>query len=91
MKYLKRGSACELNIYGHEQYPFHTQAKIIRPMLFTNYPKLSIVFLVGLGNTPPSCNRYVMEPKSFFIYPNRGIAHPLGNFGHMQYPFNSLD
>jgi len=22
MGYLKKGSACELNSYGHEQYPF---------------------------------------------------------------------
>ncbi len=32
-----------------------------------------------------------MEPKGFIIYPNRGIACALRNYGHKQYPSNSLD
>jgi hypothetical protein len=60
-------------------------------MLFADYPKHGIAFLVGLSNTPLGCNRYVMEPKRFFIYPKRGIAHPLNNYGHKQYPSSSLD
>ncbi len=60
-------------------------------MLFANYFKQGIAFLVSLSNTPPSCNRYVMEPKIIFIYLERGIAHPLSNFGHKQYPFSNMD
>jgi hypothetical protein len=33
-------------------------------------------------DTPPSFKRYVMEPKGFVGYPNRGIAHALNSFGH---------
>ncbi len=55
-------------------------------MLFANYPKQGIDFLVGLYNSPPSYNKYVMEPKSFFIQPKRGITHLLNNFGQNQYP-----
>ncbi len=32
-----------------------------------------------------------MEFKGFLIYPNRGIACAFSNYGHKQYPFNSLD
>jgi hypothetical protein len=32
-----------------------------------------------------------MEPKGFLIYPNRSIAQALSNnFGHEQYPFNTM-
>jgi hypothetical protein len=57
--------------------------------VFANYPKKGIIFIVGFGvvlNTPPGFNRHVMEPKRFLIYPKRGIAHALNNFGHKQYP-----
>ncbi len=27
----------------------------------------------------------------FYIYPSKGIAYVLSNYGHMQYPSNSLD
>jgi hypothetical protein len=37
-----------------------------------------------------SFNIYVMEPKKFIIYFKRGIVHALNNFGHKQYPSNSL-
>jgi hypothetical protein len=60
-------------------------------MLFANYLKQGIAFLVSLNNTPPSCNKYVMEPNYFFICLGRGIAHPLSSFGHKQYPFSSVD
>jgi len=68
-----------------------TRTKVIKPMLFANYPKHGIIFLAGLGNTPPSHNIYVMEPKRFFIYPKKSIAHPLNNYGQKQYPSSSLD
>jgi len=32
-----------------------------------------------------------MEPKQFLIYLKKGIAHVLSNYGHKQYPFNSLN
>jgi hypothetical protein len=32
-----------------------------------------------------------MEPKGFLIYLNKVIAFALNNFGHKQYPSNSLD
>jgi len=32
-----------------------------------------------------------MEPKGILIYLNRGITFALSNFGHKQYPSNSLD
>jgi hypothetical protein len=32
-----------------------------------------------------------MEPNFFFIYPKKGIAHVLNNFGHKKYPSSSLD
>jgi hypothetical protein len=32
-----------------------------------------------------------MEPKGFLIYPCGGIIFALNNYGHNQYPFNSLD
>jgi hypothetical protein len=32
-----------------------------------------------------------MEPKGFIIYPNRGIAGALNNFGRKQYPSNRLE
>ncbi len=41
--------------------------------------------------TLPGFNRFVMKPKKKFLYLKRGIAHPLSNFGHKQYPSNSLD
>jgi len=51
------------------------QTKIIEPMLFTNYPKYGITFLVGLGNTLLGCNKYVMEPKRFFLYNLKDVLH----------------
>ncbi len=32
-----------------------------------------------------------MEFKQFPVYPNKGISCALNNYGHKQYPFNSLD
>jgi hypothetical protein len=71
--------------------PLTTRTKIIKPMLFPNYPKQGITFFVGSSKTPLGCNRYVMEPKDFFIYPKKSIAHPLNNYGHKQYPYSSMD
>jgi hypothetical protein len=51
----------------------------------------SFYILVWLCDTPPSFNKYVMEPKQFLIFLKRGITHALCNFGHKQYPSHSLD
>jgi hypothetical protein len=63
----------------------------MEPMLFVDYLKLGIAFLVGLSNIFLGLNRYVMEPKIFIIYLKRGITHPLSNSRQKQYPSNSLD
>jgi len=76
---------------GMNNTPLITRTKIIEPMVFANYPKWGIVFLVCLGITLLVFNIYVLESKRFLIYPKRGIAHPLSNFGHKQYPSNSVD
>jgi hypothetical protein len=39
MGYPKRCNACELSTSEHEQYPFKVQTKIIKPILFVDYPK----------------------------------------------------
>jgi hypothetical protein len=70
--------------------PLIVQTKIIEPMMFANYPKHGIVFLLGLGNTPLGCNQYVMEPKKNLIYRKKSITNPLCNYEHKQYP-SSLD
>jgi hypothetical protein len=44
MGYSKRGNACELNNFGHEQYPFDNSTKIIEPMVFIDYPKEGKLF-----------------------------------------------
>jgi hypothetical protein len=40
-----------------------TLTKIIEPMVFANYPKWGIAFIVGLSTTLLGFNIYVMEPK----------------------------
>jgi hypothetical protein len=67
MGYPKNGNACELSIFGHEHYPSDSLNQNNWAHAISNYHKQSIIFLVGLGNTPLGCNRYVMEPKRFFI------------------------
>jgi hypothetical protein len=64
---IKEGSACELNISRHEQYPPIVRTKIIKPMLFANYPKQGTFFFINLNNTPLDYNKYVMEPKIIII------------------------
>jgi hypothetical protein len=46
--------------------------------------------LLGLHNTLPNSKRYVMEPKGFMGYLEKGNACELNSFGHEQYPFNNL-
>jgi hypothetical protein len=68
--------------------------KIIYFILLIKYLHEGITFLLGflrLCNTLLGFFKYVMEPKGFLIYPNRGIACALSNFGHKQYPSNTLD
>jgi hypothetical protein len=64
-------------------------------MVFIKCPHKGIVFFLSFGMViqyPFKFNRYVMEPKGFFIYPKRGIAHALNsNYGNEQYPSNSLN
>ncbi len=57
--------------------------KMIR-VLFSSY------VLLRLCNTLPSFKRYVMEPKGFMGYLERGIACELNSFGQQHYPFDSL-
>ncbi len=95
MNYFEKGSSCELNSFRHEQYPFNNlNQNNVHPQCLQITPQkvlFSLQALVWLSNTLPYFNRYVMEPKGFFIYPKRGIAHALSNYGHKQYPCNSLD
>ncbi len=60
-------------------------------MVFANYPKLGITFLVSLSNALLGFKKYVMKSKRFLKYPRQGITQPLSNYGHKQYPFYSLD
>ncbi len=50
---------------------------------------LAFYVLLGLCNTFPNSKRYVMEPKGFMGYPERGSACELSSFGHEQYPYDS--
>jgi hypothetical protein len=63
-------------------------------MVFVDYPTEGIDFLLGLVwlcNTPPSFNRYVIEPKGFVTYLKRGTTHAVSNCGHNQYPSKILE
>jgi hypothetical protein len=52
---------------------------------------LSFYVLVWLYNTLASFKNYVIEPKWFLGYLERGNAHALNIPMHEQYPFDSLD
>ncbi len=59
-------------------------------MVFTYYHKHGIALFLGLFNTPPGCNPYVMEPNFLKIYdPKKGISHPLCNFRHKNTPLTT--
>jgi len=47
-------------------------------------------FLVGLCNTPLIVIIYVINPKAFSGYIERGIVLSLHPFGHEQYPFDNV-
>ncbi len=47
-------------------------------------------FLVGLCNTPLIVIIYVINPKAFSGYLERGIVLSLHPFGHEQYPFDNV-
>ncbi len=92
--YPNKGIACALSNFGHKQYPsngldqnnsIHCVHKI--PSWGYCIPSR---FLLGQCNTLPWLLKYVMEPKGFLIYSNRGIAFALNNSRHKQYPSNSL-
>ncbi len=42
----------------------------------------SFYVLLRLCNTLLRLLKYVMEPKGFILYPNRGIARALSDYGH---------
>jgi hypothetical protein len=91
--YPKKGIAHALNKYGHKNTPPITWTKIIQSMVLIKYPHEGIAFLLGFVKVmqyPFEFYKYVMEPKGFLIYPNRGIACTLNNYGHKKYPSNSL-
>jgi len=54
---------------GISNTPPIARTKIIEPMLFVDYPKQGIAFLVGLGNNPLR-----WSPKDF-LYSLREILH----------------
>jgi hypothetical protein len=45
--------------------------------------------LLGLRNTFPISKKYVMVPKGFMGYPERGSACELNSSRHEEYPSNS--
>jgi len=79
---------------GMNNTPPIAQTKIIKPMVFVDYPNEGIAFLLNFGMAMqyPSTFQYICdESQRVFIYPKRCIAHALNNFGHKQYPSNSMD
>jgi hypothetical protein len=59
-------------------------ACIFASLCFGCKPKARVI-------TPLRNLKYVMEPKGFRIYFNKGITCALNNYGHKHYPSNSLD
>jgi hypothetical protein len=54
---------------------------------------VGIAFLIGFARVmqnPPNSKIYVMEPKGFMGYLERGIACEFNSYGHEQYPFDNL-
>jgi hypothetical protein len=47
--------------------------------------------LLGLFSTLQNFKKYVMEPKGFIGYLEKGSACELSSFGHEQDPFNNLN
>jgi hypothetical protein len=93
--YPNKSIVCALSNYGHKQYPSNSLDQnnsvhciYIIPLGGYDVP---FRFCWGIAIPLPKLLKYVMEPKGFLIYSNRGIACALNNFGHKQYPFNSLD
>jgi hypothetical protein len=81
----ERGNACELNSYEHEQYPFDSLNQNNRAHGVNRLPQTRYYFPSRFWYsyaTPLGFNKYVMELKGFLIYPNRGIACALNNYGH---------
>jgi hypothetical protein len=86
---LKKGIAHALNNFKQSNTP-----PIANPWCLQNtFVKAMFSFhvLVWLCSTLLGSNKYVMEPKGFQMYPNRGIAQGLSsNYGHEQYPSDNL-
>jgi len=75
-----KGIACALNNFGHKQYL--SQNNSIHGVYIILSKGYGIPSMLRLCNTPRGLFKYVMEPKGFLIYFNRGIAFALNNFRH---------
>jgi len=93
--YLKKGIAFHLGYGMATQYPSKFQKICEGTQFFIWYTLKEVLHMhwviLGTSNTFSWLFRYVMEPKGFLIYFNRGITCALNNFGHKQYSSNSLD
>jgi hypothetical protein len=81
-------------VMGMNNTPLIIWTKIIKPMVFANYPKHGIAYFLGFGMNMqyPSMIFWLRYgAKGYIIYPNRGISCALNNYGHKQYPSNNLD
>jgi hypothetical protein len=89
-RYLERGNATSILLVMNNTLPI-TWAKIIQPMVFYRIPQCRYCFpilaLIGLCNTFGSVKTYVINPKTFPRYLNRGIGCSSQLVSHEQYPF----
>ncbi len=95
MGYPKRDNACELNSYGHEQYPFDSPNQNNWAHGVCRLPQQGYCFLYRFwyGYAIPfqvSINMW-WNPRDFWYTLWKVIAHALSNYGHMKYPYNNLD
>jgi len=74
LEQLIKGIVGVLFSFEHEQYPSSSVNSwcLITNILMTILFSLEV--LVGACNTPPHVKRYVMEPKVFMGYLERGIT-----------------
>ncbi len=72
-------------ILGTSNTPPITLTKIIQSIMFTNYPHEGIAFLLGFGMVMEYPSNFFLicyGAKGIIIYPNRGIACALSNYGY---------
>ncbi len=72
MGYPKRGNACQLNSCGHEQYPSNSINQIIESMVFIDYPKEGIAFLISFGM---ACSSLLFDACKTMSQPRRTVVH----------------